>query len=156
MEAGNKKNIMRSLIAFIIAMFVFNTACYCADISVVIDDKVLEFDTAPIIYNDRTMVPMRKIFEQLGCGVEWLGEKSTIIATKNNLLIAMQIGSSKVIKTDIETGTTEVLESDTAPVIHNDRTMIPVRVISEALGYNVLWDANESAVIINTASEKEN
>lgn len=150
MQHGNRRNAMKRIIALIMALYLFNTVCYCADISVIIDSEPVEFDAAPIIYNERAMVPMRKIFEQLGCEVEWLGEGRTVIATKNNLLIAMQIGSSKVIKTDIETADTDVIESDTAPIIHNDRTMIPVRVISEALGYGVEWNEKENAVIIKS------
>lgn len=155
MQAGNIM-IMKRFIALITALILLHTVGYCSGISVVIDNEPVAFDTAPIIYNERTMVPMRQIFEQLGCGIEWLGESKTVIAAKNNLLVAMQIGSNKVIKTDIEKGTTEVIESDTAPIIHNERTMIPVRVISEALGYEVLWDAENNAVVILQSNTETN
>lgn len=91
---------------------------------------------------------MRKIFEELGCEVEWLSESQTVIATHNSKIIALQIGANKVISNDIETGMTDVIETDIAPILHNNKTMVPVRVISETLGYKVDWNGQTQTVII--------
>lgn len=56
---------------------------------------------------------MRKIFEELGCDVDWLADTRTVIATQNSKIIALQIDQSKIISTDIETGITEITEIDT-------------------------------------------
>ena len=40
------------------------------------------------------------------------------------------------------------VETDVAPIIENDRTLVPVRVISESLGAIVEWDAEEQLVSI--------
>lgn len=155
-QVGNKIP-MKRLFIMVAVLILCQRVCHALDISVVIDNEPVVFDIAPIIYNDRTMVPMREIFEQLGCDLEWSGERKTVISTKNNLIVALQIGSKKIIKTDIEKGTTEVIESDTAPIIHNERTMIPVRVISKSIGYEVLWDAENNTVVIfkpNPETEK--
>ena len=122
---------------------------YASEITVKINDKDVIFDVSPIIMNERTMVPMRAIFEDLGCEVEWLSQSQTVIATQNSKIIALQIGSNRIISTDVETNQTTVYESDVAPVIHNERTMIPVRVISEILGYKVDWESQTQEVIIS-------
>ena len=128
----------------------FNVTCYASDIKVNIDNTNIIFDVPPIIQNNRTLVPMRKIFEELGCEIEWLAESKTVIATQNSKIIALQIDKSKIISTDIETGITDITEIDTAPIIYNNRTLVPVRVISESLGYAVEWNSEEQTVIITT------
>jgi hypothetical protein len=42
----------------------------------------------------------------------------------------------------------EQLETDVPPMIINDRTMVPVRVISEAVGCKVEWRAEDQSVIV--------
>ena len=43
----------------------------------------------------------------------------------------------------------EVIKSDVAPYIYKDRTMVPLRVISENLGKKVLWDSANRSVQIS-------
>lgn len=135
-------------ILFLVIAVMLPPICYASDISVRIDNKNIEFDVPPIIENNRTLVPMRKIFEELGCDVEWLAESKTVIATKNSRIIALQIGKNKIISTDVETGESVVTEIDISPIIYNNRTLVPVRVISECLGYNVEWKSDEKTVLI--------
>lgn len=47
------------------------------------------------------------------------------------------------------------INTDTNPVIINDRTMVPIRVISETLGMDVQWDGTGRAVIITSHAEAE-
>ena len=124
--------------------------CHASEITVKINDNTVNFDVAPIIINERTMVPMRAIFEELGCDVEWLAQSQTVIATQNSKIIALQIGSNKIISTDVETNQTTVYESDIAPIIQDERTLIPVRTISEILGYKVDWQSQTQEVIISS------
>ena len=119
-------------------------------VDVKIDDKKIGFDVHPIIQNNRTMVPMRKIFEELGCEVEWLADTKTIIATKDSKIISIKIGAEKIILKDVETGETVVKEIDTAPVILNNRTLVPLRAISESLENVVDWDEETRTVLIKT------
>lgn len=44
----------------------------------------------------------------------------------------------------------QVIKSDVAPLIVKNRTMVPLRVISEELGYQVLWQNTERRALINT------
>lgn len=44
----------------------------------------------------------------------------------------------------------KVIESEVAPLIVKDRTMVPVRVIAEGLGMEVDWDGNNRRVFITT------
>ena len=42
---------------------------------------------------------------------------------------------------------------DAAPVIQNGRTLVPIRVIAEALGYNVEWDGVNQVVTVTNGNE---
>ena len=114
-----------------------------ADLLVMADGKYLDFDVAPTIINDRTMVPMRNIFEYLGAEIAWDGETKTIIAKSGEDIITMQIGQSFFFLND------QKIELDSPSVILNDRTLVPVRAISEALKREVAYNAKTRTVIIH-------
>lgn len=62
---------------------------------VIIGDKVVGFEILPVIRDDRTLVPMRFLFEQIGVDVEWNQETQTAIATMNNTAVAFSINTQK-------------------------------------------------------------
>ncbi len=65
------KKIISCLVAVCMAAMSFVTV-HCEDnIKVILDGKTLEFDVQPQIIDERTLVPMRVIFEALGADVEW-------------------------------------------------------------------------------------
>lgn len=90
--------------------------------------------------NDRTLVPLRFISEAFGAEVEWDGDNQTILIS-GDTDISMKIGS-----TDYAINQTNY-EMDTAPIIMNDRTMVPLRAIAEALGKQVFY--NDGFIVIS-------
>jgi len=118
-------------------------------IKVIVNDKPVEFDVAPTIINDRTMVPLRAIFEALGADVDWDDATKTITAVKDDTTIKMQIGNDKMTKN----GTESTLDS--APVIIDSRTLVPVRAIAESFGSDVSWEAETKTVIVKDLPKEE-
>lgn len=121
------------------------------DVAVKINGEPLEFDVPAQIINDRTMVPMRKIFETFGFTVQWLPESRTIISINNNIVIAMGIDSPVMNVTNLAAAEAErnvVYQLDSPPTIVGDRTLVPVRAIAEGLGKNVDWDDLTRTVLI--------
>lgn len=135
-------------------MMLFGTCAYARDISVTINGEPLVTDVAPTIVNDRTMLPMRAIFEALGAEVEWVGEDSLIFATKGTSIITMKIGMPKMNVQKIDAEAPIIVDLDTAPYIQDDRTMVPVRAIAEAFEAEVDWIDETSTVVITTAEEE--
>ena len=102
-------------------------------ITVVLDGEVLEFDVPPQIIDGRTMVPMRVIFEALGAEIEWDGATQTVTATRGYVIVRATIGDFHINVNGVRT------RMDIAPVLVNNRTLVPVRFISEAFGAEVDW-----------------
>jgi len=112
-------------------------------IKVKIDGQSLEIkDTDPIIENDRTMVPLRVIFEALGAELIWDEENESAIATKDGKEIKITIGKN----TAMVNGNS--VELDAPAFIKNSRTMVPVRFIAESFDMKVDWDAKTQTVLI--------
>jgi len=112
-------------------------------IKIIYKDGILAFETAPTMEADRTLVPMRFLFEQMGANVDWEGETQTATVEKGNDKIAFSINNTAAkVNNTIKT-------MDVPARLINSKTMIPLRFLSEELGYNVEWDQNTKTVTIS-------
>lgn len=114
------------------------------DVSVTIDGEKIDFDVSPVIIEERTMVPMRKIFEALGAEVIWQEAEQRVCAHNNNTQMFFTIGNNLMQVNE------KNIQLDVAPQIIQDRTFVPVRAITESFGNNVEWDADAKTVKILT------
>jgi len=101
-------------------------------------------DQPSILYNSRTLVPLRSIFEALGASVTWDEDTQRITGTKDDNTIILQIGS------DVATVNDRSVKLDVSAKIMNDRTMVPARFIAESLGCQVDWDEDSGTVVITS------
>ena len=104
--------------------------------------KILGFDTEPIIESDRTLVPLRFIFETLGADVDWEDSTRTAIVQNDEATILFSIDNTTA-------SVNSVTKSMDVPArLVNDKTMVPLRFLSEELGFDVDWDeATRTATI---------
>ena len=137
-----------ALILLLVLISSFQSVYAHDDVTVTINGYAVEFDVPPQIIDGRTMVPMRKIFESLGANVNWIEEKSLVVATYKASIITMPIGENSFSVTDVLTDETRVVELDVPPMIINGRTLVPARAVSEAIGKTVNWNGNTRTVII--------
>ncbi len=137
----------------------FNLDEYERPIQVMLNNETLWFDQPPVIENGRTLVPLRAIFEALGADVYWDNETQTVFATRDTTGVSLQIGSNIMFVDDYAVDlitlniifggkTTQEITLDVPAKIINDRTMVPVRAISEAFGCDVDWDDSTKTVSI--------
>ena len=115
-------------------------------ISVYVNGEKLEFDVAPVLLNDRTMVPMRKIFETLGATVSWNGDTETASGVRGGVRVSVSIDNTKA----FIDGKATML--DQPAVLLNDRTLVPLRFIAEAYGAKVEWVDETQTVNISTGT----
>ncbi len=121
------------------------------EITVTINGEKLESPIPAQIINERTMLPMRSVFETLGAKVTWAGDDKLIFATKGKIFITMKIGVPQMVVQTTDSDESEVITLDTAPFIDSDYTLIPVRAVAEALSADVDWiDETRTVVITNS------
>lgn len=109
---------------------------------VVMENNILGFETPPVIEDGSTLVPMRFLFEQMGADVEWNQETQTATATLDNTAVTFAIDD-----TNAEVNNTPATMDVPARLI-NDKTMVPLRFLSEEMGFDVNWDADSRTAII--------
>ena len=110
------------------------------DITVVVNGQQVGFDQPPVERSGRVFVPLRGVFERLGASVVY--DNGVINATGDGRTISLKIGSNVA----IVDGAQEMI--DVAPFLVGDRTLVPLRFVSQALGANVDWDNTSSTVTI--------
>lgn len=101
--------------------------------AVTVNGKSVQSDVAPIIVDNRTMVPIRVITETLGGTVDW--NNRTVTLNIDGKLLQMTIGQT-------------IPGFDAAPILKNNRTYVPVRYVAEALGADVAWDETTQQITI--------
>lgn len=168
-------NSLRGKCIFIAILFVVcvSSVLYCEAsslterifVTVKVNNNCIKMDTEPYIKNGRTYVPVRFIAEALGAEVEWFPEEKKVLIRENsgekevtvnseitvansvyaedNDAIKLLIGSNELVNCG------EKKQMDAAAEIVNDRTMVPVRFVSENLGCDVKWDELTYSVLIN-------
>ena len=114
-----------------------------SEITVNLNGAKITFDQPPIIQNGRTLVPMRKIFEAMDCEVEWSDEGVINIWKNGENIMFLRIGGYGMWTPS------RTVELDVPPIIVNDRTLVPVRAITESMGAEVIWDGDTRTVDIH-------
>lgn len=106
-----------------------------------------EPDVTAYAHDNRTFVPVRFVAERLGADVSWEGDTQTVVVEKDGHTIRMQVGSLTY-TLDGQTKQLDVPAEYKASTGGNSRTMVPVRFVTEALGYQVEWEAGRNLVVI--------
>lgn len=112
-------------------------------ILVMVKGKYVDFDTAPVVENERVLVPMRNIFEALGATLSWQGDVNTVLATRGETVIALQPGQNYLFKNS------EKVEMPVASIAKDNRVLVPIRAIAESLDTEVFYNANTKTVVIH-------
>ena len=97
------------------------------------ENKIL--DAAPLISQNRTMVPLRFIAEAFGADVSWAQDTKTVTIVIDGKVLTMRINQ-------------DLKGFGAAPIISNGRTMVPISYISKELGANVIWVPSTKTVAI--------
>ena len=128
------------------------------DTKVQLNDHILGFSQPPVTENDRALVPMRFLFEQMGAAVTWDDATQTATATvpvtteEEMQTFGLAEENTHTFSVDNTTATVNgsaATMDDPARLI-NDKTMVPLRFLSENLGFNVHWDEATRTAIVTT------
>lgn len=115
------------------------------EVKIEIDGKAMvPKDMPAVIIDGRTMLPMRQIAQELGCEVNWNEAAKQIYVMRGSDIIVFAVDS----KTGYENG--QEFTMDVPATIVNDRTMLPVRALADALHLNIKWDDPNRIVSIQS------
>lgn len=144
-------------IALVLAMLLsLSVTAFAAqnDISIELDGKKVAFTSEsgkPFVdVNGRTQVPLRVVMEQYGCDVKWDSMSSTAIITKGSTTVTVPIGKSYI------TVNGKNVPMDTAALVQDGHTYLPIRAVLEAFGANVKWDNGKVSVTSASAGGFDN
>lgn len=105
-------------------------------------------DVAPLIVNDRTMLPARFVCENLGAEVTWDSVQKQVIITGKHLKTGADLRIVITIGASTATVNNQTVALDAPAFISDNRTYTPIRFICESLGADVTWDSTNQQIII--------
>ena len=114
-------------------------------VSVVVDnEKVVFSDQEPIILDGTTLVPIRAVFEQAGAEVTWDQDTKTATLVRGNYTVKITVGDSVLYKNNSQ------VALSVSALMYNNRILIPVRAVGQAMDFNISWDGFHSTVFVAT------
>ena len=113
-------------------------------VTVMVDNEKVEFDQNPIILDGTTLVPIRAVFEKAGAQVDWDGNTRTATLVKGDYTVTITVGDSALYKNG------QAVSLSVSAIVYNDRILIPVRAIGEAMDFDINWDGFHSTVFVGT------
>ena len=138
-------------ILLIAALLLPATAVLASDsgITVLLDGEQIQFDVTPIIYEGRTLVGARSVFEAAGASVSYdeITRNVNISYGKKNITICPWFSAAII--------NGEAVSVEVPPIIVDGRTMIPLRFIGESLGFNITYTEETKTVSISTGAVNE-
>lgn len=146
------KCVLAAALLLLISAFFFpwweTSAMGEADIKVTLDGETVVFQNGygePFIdANNRTLVPVRGALEAFGAMVSWDEANSMVIVEKDRIMVKVPIGKASIIVNGVS------VMNDTAAVIKDERTYLPIRAVFEAFGAGVSWDDSNRSVVVNS------
>jgi len=114
-------------------------------IGVMMNGRMMHFDTPPMMMGGRVMVPMRGMFEHMGARVRWDSRTQMVTGTKNGREVKLTVGKPEAMVDG------RAVRLETPPQMHQNRVYVPLRFIGESLGADVSWNQEAHQVQIATA-----
>ncbi|MFZ5823557.1 MAG: N-acetylmuramoyl-L-alanine amidase [Bacillota bacterium] len=149
-----KPSRILGMLSFLLAVFVLSPAMAGAepvvvtDVTVQVEGKPLHQTVPPIIVDGRLLIGVRAVGEAVGGTVDWNPETRQVTVTRRTDKVVLTIGGNEA----VVNGKAASLE--VPPLIFENRTMVPLRFIAEALGGSVHWDgATRTANILRKPAE---
>lgn len=107
-----------------------------------VNEQPVSLQTAPIIRNGTTLVPLRFVAETFGITPSWDGVFQIIDLPVGSHAVRLQIGQ---LFAGMD-GKRVVL--DAAPIIQGSVTLVPLRFIADIMGADTQWEAATRTIII--------
>ncbi len=142
--AGGKSALAKVTVHSYVSMRIGKKNAVRNGVKTTIDDS----GTAPFTLSGKTMVPMRFVGEKMGGKVSYISDKKPIVMSYGNKTTECLLGSKTMtVKTDGKVTGKVTLE--VAPRKKGGRTFIPLRAVSQALGFAVHYENSGKYIVVN-------
>lgn len=117
------------------------------EIHIIYNDTAVEYEDAkPINTEGRVMIPFRAALETMNATVDYDEETKTVTATKGDTTIKFTLLDDTIYIDN--NGEQSTITMDVPMLVEGDRTYVPVRFMSNALGMQVGWNGDNETVVI--------
>lgn len=106
------------------------------------NQQQLAMDVAPYLESGTTMLPLSVLADLMDAHVQWLAAERGVIFQRGDKRVQVFIDRT----TAFVDG--QAVELTLAPTLVNDRTMVPLRFVTENLGAQVTWNAQERKITV--------
>ncbi len=126
------------------------------DVTIKLDNETIKTDIAPIIHNDRTLIPIRAVVEKLGGNIQWDNDERKVSIKLDDTNIEMIIDdnvakvNNKEVKLDVP-----ACIAYSGNDQETGRTVVPIRFVMENLGLDVSWDQDTYTVLIKSKNDEK-
>ena len=135
MVQTSKSLILICTLAISMAAILLFAAYGNRPVTVTVDGHLVSFiDQEPIIVNNRVLVPVRGVFEHMGFEATWDSRARMARLEKDGIVVIIPAGTSAFFVNDT------IITPDVPQQLVNDRMLLPLRAIAEAIGGSAVWD----------------
>ena len=110
--------------------------------TVTVNGEEQKLDVAPKLLNQTTVIPVRFFIDALGGDIDWNAQERRVTIVSGSNLVELWIGNNEMIIDG------QKVVSPEAPLLENGRTLLPLRIISEALGWYVGWEETTKSITL--------
>ncbi|WP_276353571.1 stalk domain-containing protein [Cohnella caldifontis] len=108
-----------------------------------INGKSAKLPAAPFMIDNVNYLPLRFVTETLGAEIFWDNKEKRVTVLRGDTMLELWVGRSEVTVNGVRQ---KVLA---APILKNNSTYVPVRVVSEQLGQKVDWENKTKTITIH-------
>jgi len=132
-----KASVVCLLVAFVLAMIPPAPAtANPVPIRVIVNGRVVQFpDQLPIIVDNRVLVPVGGVFQEMGFQTSWDDVTRIARLTRSDFTIIIPAGATSFVANNV------IIQPDVPQRMVNHRLMLPLRAIADAVGGTAIWDA---------------
>jgi len=113
------------------------------------DHEVYFRDQGPMERDGRVYVPLRGVLQRIGAEtVEWRPERGEVFVASGARQVLLRIGDTKALVDGHE------VWLDAPPILMGERTLVPLRFVSENMGATVRWEGGTRTVYISVPEER--
>ncbi|MFD0680752.1 MULTISPECIES: stalk domain-containing protein [unclassified Paenibacillus] len=110
--------------------------------AVSVNGKNMTLEQAPVIEKGNTLIPIRFVTDALGGTVRWDDKERKVTVIRGDKMVDLYIDNPDVIVNG------QRITAEVAPKIMKDLTVVPLRILSENLGWKVTWDGKTQQITL--------